>query len=124
MTAVTTVTVVSVPEAGKSEIPVDIKTVRTMPLMTIKCKGSLEAVRHPSQELRGNLPGRRLKEQARQNATQVHDPNTFSNIPPARIELAVPLESLGKDLLLRLYRAAHRRARTASPCAPNGARLW
>jgi hypothetical protein len=46
VTAVTTVTVVSVPEAGKSEIPVDIKTVRTMPLMTIKCKGSLEAVRH------------------------------------------------------------------------------
>ena len=39
-------TLVSVPEAGKSEIPVDIKTVRTMPLMTIKCKGSLEAVRH------------------------------------------------------------------------------
>ena len=46
VTAVTTVTVVSVPEAGKSEIPVDIRTVRTMPLMTIKCKGSLEAVRH------------------------------------------------------------------------------
>jgi hypothetical protein len=47
VTAVTTMTVVTVPEAGKSEISVDIKTVTTMPLMTIKCKGSLEAVRHP-----------------------------------------------------------------------------
>ena len=58
-----------------------VGTVTTMPLMTIKCKGSLEAVRHPSQELRGNLSGRSLEEQARQNATQVHDPNTFSNTP-------------------------------------------
>ena len=82
MTVVTTVTVVSAPEAGKSEMSLDIRTVTTMPLMTIKCnKGSLEAVRHPSQELRGNLSGRSLEEQARQNATQVHDPNTFSNTP-------------------------------------------
>ncbi len=44
--AVTTMTVVTVPEAGKSEISVDIRTVTILPLMTIKCKGSLEAVRH------------------------------------------------------------------------------
>jgi hypothetical protein len=47
MTVVTTMPVVNTPEAGKSEISVDIKTVTTMPLMTIKCKDSLEAVRHP-----------------------------------------------------------------------------
>ena len=46
---------VSVPEDGKSEIPVDIKTVRTMPLMTIKCKGSLEAVRHSLFGIEGNM---------------------------------------------------------------------
>jgi hypothetical protein len=48
---------VSVPEAGKSEIPVDIKTVRTMPLMTIKCKGSLEAVRHSLFGIEGQYDG-------------------------------------------------------------------
>jgi hypothetical protein len=50
---VTAVTAVPAPEAGRSEISVDIRTVTTMPLITIKCKGSLKAVWHSPDPERG-----------------------------------------------------------------------
>jgi hypothetical protein len=77
-------------------------SVTTVTAVTMKYKGSLEAVRHPSQELRGNLSGRSLEEQARQSATQVHDPNVSPNTPrccsyssPFRSALRSPLQTAG-----------------------------
>jgi hypothetical protein len=88
---------VSVPEAGKSETPVDIKTVRTMPLMTIKCKGSLEAVRHSLFGIEGQYDGWGIGSARSTQRDAARCPTGARISPAVCMELAVPLGFESQD---------------------------